>query len=914
MSKKYPAGIISKDVVAPNGNWATSSASGIWTLDQQVYWQNQGLWPDANNPQDTYFKNVTMLLHGDGTNGAQNNTFLDSSLINSTITRAGNTTQGAFAPYGISWSNLFNVNNDKLTLSGPNLSGLTNFTFECWVNFNSFGSDRKYFLGVSGSPYYQLVHDSSAGISFRVTGYVKVVGESSNSGWAVGTWYHVALVKSGNTYTIYKDGVSIATSTYSTALPSVVINYLGGFDSTTGLNAYMSNIRITNTAVYTAAFTPPVAPLTAITGTQLLTAQSNRFVDNSTNQFSLTVSGTPRVQRFSPLPLITRTPTSYSGYFDGASDYLSIADNAAFDLSDGDFTIEAWVYHTTPTGAIQVYYSHQTNGLSFYRNASGYLEVAQDSVGVLLTSANTVNTNQWVHVAASRSSGTLRLFVSGTLDATSFNATVLNSSNSVYIASAVSGGSPFTGFISNLRLVKGSAVYTATFTVPTTPLSVIGGTSLLTCQSGGFVDNSTNAFTINVTGNSKTVQNNPFGATTSQPLPYSTAIAGGSTYFDGTGDYLTLPNNASQQLGFYDFTIDFWFYSTGAQGSGDVLANGYSSGSDLNWLIQADVSTMKFYASVNGSSWAVSGLSMGDIVHNQWNYFAVTRSGSTIITYLNGVKVTSATLSGTIYGNASGIAIGTDNSSPATYPIQGYVTDFRMVIGTAIVPPADGPTAPVVPVTNTKLLLSSTNAGIFDNAMMNDLETVGNAQISTSVKKYGTGSMYFDGTGDWLQLPITPQLYLGTTYTIEAWIYPLTVADWEPVFSINEAFTGGFTELGIYRNGTLIRAAIRTITNGTTTYIEAGTVAVNTWYHVALSVSAGSAKLFLNGTQIGSTTTFAEYPIAKTTYAAVGNWGNGFSTTGYGPWNGYIDDLRITKGVARYIGNFTPPTSQVQDQ
>jgi hypothetical protein len=53
-------------------------------------------------------------------------------------------------------------------------------------------------------------------------------------------------------------------------------------------------------------------------------------------------------------------------------------------------------------------------------------------------------------------------------------------------------------------------------------------------------------------------------------------------------------------------------------------------------------------------------------------------------------------------------------------------------------------------ITNTSLLLLAPNAGIFDNTGKNNLETVGNAQIDTSVKKYGTGSMEFDGTGDYL--------------------------------------------------------------------------------------------------------------------------------------------------------------------
>ena len=56
---------------------------------------------------DDKFNYVTMLLHGDGTNGAQNNTFVDSGPNTFTITRNGNTTQGSFSPYGSNWSNFF---------------------------------------------------------------------------------------------------------------------------------------------------------------------------------------------------------------------------------------------------------------------------------------------------------------------------------------------------------------------------------------------------------------------------------------------------------------------------------------------------------------------------------------------------------------------------------------------------------------------------------------------------------------------------------------------------------------------------------------------------------------------------------------------------------------------------------------
>jgi hypothetical protein len=97
---------------------------------------------------------------------------------------------------------------------------------------------------------------------------------------------------------------------------------------------------------------------------------------------------------------------------------------------------------------------------------------------------------------------------------------------------------------------------------------------------------------------------------------------------------------------------------------------------------------------------------------------------------------------------------------------------------------------------------------------------------------------------------------------------------------------------------------LRTSNGGGVTTISGGTVSANTWSHVALSVSAGSAKLFLNGTQVGSTTTFSALPDQN--FIGVGGVGNSL-TIDY--FTGYIDDLRITKGYARYTASFTAPTS-----
>jgi len=103
----------------------------------------------AAAPTDAQFNYVTMLLHGDGTNGAQNNTFLDSSTNNFTITRNGNTTQGSFSPYGDNWSNYFDGSTSYLSVpsSSALAFGTGDFTVEFWVNYASDSASYVFYDG-----------------------------------------------------------------------------------------------------------------------------------------------------------------------------------------------------------------------------------------------------------------------------------------------------------------------------------------------------------------------------------------------------------------------------------------------------------------------------------------------------------------------------------------------------------------------------------------------------------------------------------------------------------------------------------------------------------------------------------------------------------------------------------------------
>jgi len=181
---------------------------------------------------------------------------------------------------------------------------------------------------------------------------------------------------------------------------------------------------------------------------------------------------------------------------------------------------------------------------------------------------------------------------------------------------------------------------------------------------------------------------------------------------------------------------------------------------------------------------------------------------------------------------------------------------------------------------------------------MNDLETVGNAQISTSVYKYGTGSMYFDGTGDWMLSVASQSIGFRTgDFTVEFWIYP---SNWTNTYvGVIAGITNNSLWIGKNASNFVLRAA------NNTDLVSYGTMpTTGTWTHIAVTRSGTTARMFYNGTQVASATTGNDF-VDGAFYIGQDGGSNAFT--------GYLDDFRITKGYARYTANFTAPTAAFQN-
>jgi hypothetical protein len=278
---------------------------------------------------------------------------------------------------------------------------------------------------------------------------------------------------------------------------------------------------------------PYVSMLLNDTGTN--GAQNNTFLDSSSNNFTVTRNGTPTQGSVTPY----WPDGQWSNYFSGSGQYLKTPSNAAFGYGTGDFTWEMWIFPTASdwTTGNRYMLDHGSNGGTFqyYQNNLRYYNPTVGE-GVLATTAGSVPANTWTHIAVSRASGTTRIFINGVLKVSGADAHNYGT-NVVTVADYGSGGYAFAGYLSNIRIVKGTALYTSNFTPSTTPLTAVSGTSLLTCQSNRFKDNSSNNFAITVTGTPTVQAFEPFEPSAS----YATSV-GGSGYFNGVGQYLNAPS------------------------------------------------------------------------------------------------------------------------------------------------------------------------------------------------------------------------------------------------------------------------------------------------------------------------------------------------------------------------------------
>ena len=912
-----------------------AAAGGVWTIDEAAYYQQNRLWPIY----DPYFNQTTLMLHGNGTNAAQNNTFLDSSVNNFTITRNGNSTQGSFTPFSqTGWSTYFDASSNSLLSLPANTAFAFDtgaYTIEAWVfqTKRSVGDALIFSSNTNASGDSFIGYVKNTGALSIEKAFVGAVLTSAANTVPLNTWCHVAFVRTStatNGTTIYLNGVAVAVGTDSNNWSGYGAPGIGKEGSVDyAMIGYMSNVRIVKgNAVYTSNFTPSTAPLNVVTGTSLLTCQGNRFVDASANNFTVTSAGAPSVQAFSPFVPAYITPTTYSNYFNGSSSYLYVVSSALNVPSSTDFTIEGWVYLNAHTNNQPCIFNNYTSGggLALF---AGHNSFDANLFNLLIAgniySGGTIVYGKWTHFAVVRNgtgSGNVSLYINGisVLSTISTNAAITYTGQvSIGTAGDSTSAGAINGCISNFRWNTTTAVYTASFTPPTAPLTAISGTQLLTCQSSTFIDNSTNNLTLTAAGTVQPVTSpTPFPAnvdTTTLNSAYSTSLIGGSYYGNASGDYLNFTDSSNLlDMGSTAASFECWYYMTTTGSYQNIFTKwggtaGWNATSGIYYAFAVNNGVpVLSYSQGPGSFATITDPTTRTV--NQWYHLAIaTDTSNNISMYVNGVRVANTTSTIAQPPNRTLMQVG----SLGTDYVRGYLSGARFLTGANAYKAASlnigyPPLTPPTAISGTQLLLNFTNGAIFDNTAKNVLETVGNAQISTTQSKWGGSSMYFNGSTGYLK-PYYPASTNGTNYsfgtgdfTLEFWMYPTSTPAAGMLMDGRGSGASGDMWLLNFNSGVANWYVAGNL-------ITSSAISANTWTHLAVCKAGGSTRMFLNGVQTGST------------YADSKNYtvGNGWPTIG-ASYNavdffaGYLDDLRITKGVARYKANFTPPTSQLQDQ
>lgn len=211
-----------------------------------------------------------------------------------------------------------------------------------------------------------------------------------------------------------------------------------------------------------------------------------------------------------------------STYFDGTGDYLQLPNNSDVDLTN-DFTVELFIYRTGGAGnAYQAVIGGNgsgTDGWNIYIRYDYALMFFNDNAFRITSSANVISNHTWHHIVLERVGNSVKLYVDGTQVGSTYNYTgtsfeASSQATGPRIGADIDANDNFQGYISNVRIVNNdNNVYNGSVTVPTSDLTDVTGTVLLTCLGDdSLVDTSANNMTVGANGNVKRVAFGPFTA------------------------------------------------------------------------------------------------------------------------------------------------------------------------------------------------------------------------------------------------------------------------------------------------------------------------------------------------------------------------------------------------------------------
>lgn len=610
---------------------------------------------------------------------------------------------------------------------------------------------------------------------------------------------------------------------------------------------------------------------------------------------------------------------------DGNGDYAKIPSHSDFNYGTGAFTVDFW-FNLSSIGRTNTLYSHGGSGEGLM--VGGTINVTSANKlnyycgGQHILGSTTVVIDTWYHVAFVGNGGadgsrTLKLYLDGVLQGT----TTYNynfAQRDIYVgANEDATNECISGLIDEFRISKGVERWTTDFTPPTSAHTSDSYTKALLHFDGSnnsttFTDSGNTGHTISAQGNAKL----------STGTAFAPKFGSAMCYFDGTGDYLSIADNSDFAFGSGDFTIDCQIRLSVLPSSGNYAcifsqSNAANSQNSLGLFVRNNGGTYMLQASFSydgttektlGANYAFSA--------GQWYHIAIVRSTTQISLFVDGVFLNNYSIStNSLHNSTAEFKIGASYSTPTNF-FNGCIDEFRVSNGIArwgITPSI--PSSAYTTDSYTKLLLhcdGSDDSTTFtdDSGTSKTVTANGNAKLKTSggvSPKFGTAMLSCDGNGDYAKADSHADFNYGTgAFSVDFWFSLSSVGRSHILYShggSNESimiggvvFVSSGNKLGYYCGGQHI--------------IGSTNLSANTWYHVSFEGNGGAdgsrtLKLYLNGVQEGPTTTY-NYNFAQRDIYVGANEDSVSECL-----LGYIDEFRVSKGIARFNpASFTPPSAE----
>ena len=363
----------------------------------------------------------------------------------------------------------------------------------------------------------------------------------------------------------------------------------------------------------------------------------------------------------------TDGPFVGAGYveFDGTGDYVDIASSTDFAFGTGDFTIEVWVY--LKANSVGVIYSNEVANSLFLYLDSGNLVVRNYGTTNLFDLAGP-SLNTWTHIALSRSGTDLRLFFNGVQQGSTVTNSTNWTQNGTEIGAYNNGTQSLNGYMSNLRVVKGTALYTAAFTPPTKSLTAVPNTVLLTCQGNTISDASSSGHTLTANGD----------AAANLGYPASAFEFDGSNY-----DYILSAANPTLNWGYPgDFTVEMWVNVSSSSTYGTLFSTEVNAQEEAENTFVITISSSLQISVTTYSIVIISASSATAISANTWTHIVVTRQGTTLTLYID--KSSAGSGFSSINYVAGGYTTGALPRSLSNTNFTGKVSNVRVYKGKAL--------------------------------------------------------------------------------------------------------------------------------------------------------------------------------------------------------------------------------------